>query len=62
VFISEFNVQLLSLPGLKNFVADFYPAQTKQPLDQSPPRQWQIQWILKRWLLSKTAARKRSAC
>jgi hypothetical protein len=28
-FISEFNVQLLYLPGLKNVVADFCPAQTE---------------------------------
>jgi hypothetical protein len=44
-FISEFNVQILYLPGLKNVVADFLCAPTKQPLDQSPPRRWQIQWI-----------------
>ncbi len=40
----------------------FCPAQTKQPLDQSPPRRWRIQSISKRWLPSKTTARKRSAC
>jgi hypothetical protein len=63
-FISEFNVQLLYLPGLKNVVADFLsrPKKTKQPLDQSPPCQQQTQGILKRWPPSKTAARKRSAC
>jgi hypothetical protein len=32
-FISEFNVQLLDLPGLKMLLPIFCPAQTKQPLD-----------------------------
>jgi hypothetical protein len=32
-FITEFNVQLLYLPGLKNVIAYFCPAQAKQPLD-----------------------------
>jgi hypothetical protein len=40
----------------------FCPAQTKQPLDQSPPHRRRIQWISKRWPPRKTAARKRSAC
>jgi hypothetical protein len=40
----------------------FCPTQTKQPMDQSPPRQWQIQWISKRWPLSKTVAQKHSIC
>ncbi len=40
----------------------FYPAQTKQPLDQSAPRRRRIQWISKRWPPSKTIARKRSTC
>ncbi len=40
----------------------FCPAQIKQPLDQSPPRRWQTQWILKRWPLSKIVAQKRSIC
>ncbi len=40
----------------------FCPAQIKQPLDQSPPRQRQNQWILKRWPPSKTVAQKRSVC
>ncbi len=66
-FISEFNVQMLYLPGLKNIVADFlsYPPPTPPPrnlLKQSPPRRRQIQWILKLWLLSQTAVRKHSAC
>jgi hypothetical protein len=61
-FISEFNVQLLYLPGWKNVVTDFCPAQTKQPLNQSPPHRRQTQWILKRWPLSKTVAQKRSVC
>jgi cleavage and polyadenylation specificity factor subunit 1 len=55
-FISEFNVQMLYLPGLKN-VADFCPAQIKQPLDQLPPCQRQTHWISKRWPPSKTVAR-----
>jgi hypothetical protein len=41
---------------------NFCPTQTKQPLDQLPPRRWRIQWISKRWLPSKTTARKCSAC
>jgi hypothetical protein len=36
-FISEFNVQLLYLPGLKTVVADFFfPSSPHSPLDQSP--------------------------
>jgi hypothetical protein len=35
----------------------FCPAQIKKPLDQSPPRRRQIQWISKRWPPSKTVAR-----
>jgi hypothetical protein len=61
-FISEFNVQILYLPSFKNVVANFCPAQTKQLLDQSLPRWWQIQWISKRWPPSKTVALKRSVC
>ncbi len=38
-FISEFNVLLLYLPGLKNVVTDFYPAHPHSPLEQSP-----LQW------------------
>jgi hypothetical protein len=46
VFISEFNVQLLYLPGLKNVVADFLSQPPPPPpLEQSPPRPRQIQWI-----------------
>jgi hypothetical protein len=41
---------------------NFCPAQTKQPLDQLPPRWRRIQWISKRWLPSKTTAWKCSAC
>jgi hypothetical protein len=41
-FISEFNVQLLYLPGLKIVVADFYPAHPHRPPDQSPPQRRQI--------------------
>jgi hypothetical protein len=62
VFISESNVQLLYLPGLKNVLPIFYPAHPHSPLDQSPPQQRQIQWILKRWPPSKTAVRKCSFC
>ncbi len=40
----------------------FCPAQTKQPLDQSPPRWRQIQWISKRWPPSKTVAQKHGVC
>jgi hypothetical protein len=60
-FISEFNVQLLYLPGLKN-VADFFSRPPPPPLEQSPPRWRQIQWILKRWPPSKTVAQKCSVC
>jgi hypothetical protein len=61
-FISEFNVQLLYLPGLKNVVADFLsrPPPQSSPLDQSPLRR-QTQWITKRWPPSKTVAQRRSA-
>jgi hypothetical protein len=63
-FISEFNVQMLYLPGLKNTVADFLPCPSPTPL---PPASTetvaasagQIQWILKLWQPSKTAAQKR---
>jgi hypothetical protein len=42
-FISEFNVQLLYLPGLKNVVADFMSRSPPPPLEQSLPRRGQIQ-------------------
>ncbi len=61
-FISEFNVQILYLPNLKMSLLIFCPAQTKQPLDQSPPLRRQIQWISKRWPPSKTVAQKCSVC
>jgi hypothetical protein len=63
-FISEFNVQLLCLPGLKNVVADFFscPSHPHRPPDQSPPQWRQIRWITKRWLPSNTAAWKRNSC
>jgi hypothetical protein len=53
-FISEFNVQLLYLPGLKNVVADFMSRPSPPPpLELSPPRRRQIQWISRRWPPSK---------
>jgi hypothetical protein len=61
-FISEFNVQLLYLPGLKNVVADFLSRPSHGSLDQSPPQWRQIQWITKRWPPSNTAAWKRGGC
>ncbi len=61
-FISEFNVQILYLPGLKMSLPIFSPAQTKQLLDQSPPRRRQNQWISKRWPPSKTVAQKCRVC
>ncbi len=56
-FISEFNVQLLYLPGLKNVVADFMSRPPLPPLEQSPPRRRQIQWILRRWPRAKPLPR-----
>jgi hypothetical protein len=64
-FISEFNVQMLYLPGLKNIFADFLSRPSPHPqnlLKQSPPRQRQIQSISKLWQPSKIAAQKCSAC
>jgi hypothetical protein len=40
----------------------FCPAQTRQPLDQSPARWRQTQWISKRWPPGKIVAQKRSVC
>jgi hypothetical protein len=54
-FISEFNVQMLYLPGLKNVVADF----SSRP---SPPPPQPIQSTSKLWLPSKFTAQERSAC
>jgi hypothetical protein len=42
-FVSEFNVQMLYLPGLKNVVADFLFCPPCNRLKQSPPRHWRIQ-------------------
>jgi hypothetical protein len=66
-FISEFNVQMLYLPGLKNVVADFLSCHSPPPppwnlLKQSPPQWRRIQSILKLWLPSKIAVQKCSAC
>jgi hypothetical protein len=56
-FISEFNVQLLYLPGLKNVVADFFvPTTPPFPLERSLRQRRRIQWISKRWPPSKTIA------
>ncbi len=40
----------------------FCPDHPPPPLDQSPPQRRQIQWISRRWPLSKPVAQKRSAC
>ncbi len=64
-FISDFNVQMLYLPRLKNVVADFLsrpPPPHRRHLDPSPPRRRQIQLTSKPWPLSKTAAQKCSVC
>jgi hypothetical protein len=63
-FISEFNVQLLYLPGLKKCCCGFSISTTPPPppLEQSPPRRRRIQWISRRWPPSKTVAQKRSVC
>jgi hypothetical protein len=67
-FISEFNVQMLYLPGLKNVVADFLsclpPPPTPYPLESAETVTAlvaRIQSISKLWPLSKIAAQKRSA-
>jgi hypothetical protein len=44
VLISELNVQLLYLPGLKNVIANFLSRPTP-PVDQSSLQRRQIQWI-----------------
>jgi hypothetical protein len=61
-FISEFNVQMLYLPGLKNVVADFLSRPNQATIGSVPPRRWQTQWISKRWPPSKIIAQKRSIC
>ncbi len=43
-------------------VASRPPEREPGGLDQLPPRWRQIQWISKRWLLSKTVAQKCSVC
>jgi hypothetical protein len=60
--ISEFNVQILYLPGLENVDDFFFCPPPPNLLKQSPTRWRQIQSILKLWLPSKTAAQKCSAC
>ncbi len=63
-FISEFNVSILYLPGLKNVVADFlsHPPPHWSHLEPSPLRLRRIQLTLKPWLLSITAVQKCSIC
>jgi hypothetical protein len=60
-FISEFIVQMLYLPSLKNVVVNFL-SHPPPPPPPSPPRQRQIQLTLKPWPPSKTAVQKRSVC
>jgi hypothetical protein len=60
-FISEFNVQLLYLPSLKNVVADFLSRPPPPPLERLPRRR-RIQWISRRWPPSKTVAQKCNIC
>jgi hypothetical protein len=59
-FISEFNVQLLYLPGLKNVVADFLSGPPPQITRSVTATTRQIRWITKRWPPSNTTAQKRS--
>jgi hypothetical protein len=64
--ISEFNVKMLYLPGLKTLLLIFCLAPPPPPLwspqKQSMPRRRLTQWISRLWPPSKTAAQKRSAC
>jgi hypothetical protein len=57
-YISEFNWQMLYLPGLKNVVADFLSCPIKLPLDQSPRHWRQTQWISNRWPRDAAFARR----
>jgi hypothetical protein len=58
--ISEFNVQMLYLPGLKNVIGDFLFHWSH--LELLPPQRQQIQLTLKPWLLSKIPVQKCSVC
>jgi hypothetical protein len=63
-FISEFRVQMLYLPNLKNTIANFlsHPPPSPEPLELSSPQRSQIQLTSKPWPPSKTTAEKCSIC
>jgi hypothetical protein len=63
-FISEFNVQMLYLPSLKNVIANFCPAHPlhQSHLELSLLRRRQIQLTSKPWPMSKIVAQERSVC
>jgi hypothetical protein len=61
-FISEFNVQMLYLPGLKMLLQMFYLALPPSQLVMSLLLQRPHQSTLRQWPPSKSAARKRSVC
>ncbi len=63
-FLSDFNVQMLYLPGLINVVVDFLspPPLHRSHLELLPLGQWQIQLTTKPWSLSKIVAWKCSVC
>jgi hypothetical protein len=60
-FISEFNVQLLYLPGLKNVVAYFLSCPNQATTGSVTATSAADLVDFKEWPLSKTAVRKRSA-
>ncbi len=63
-FISEFNVHMLYLPGLKNVVADFrptHPPPHRRHLELLLRRQRKIQLTSKPWPPSKTKLLRRNA-
>jgi hypothetical protein len=64
-FISEFNVQMVDLPHLKNVIADFLSHLTlphRSHLALSSPRQRWTQLTSNPWPTSKTAVWKCSVC